>query len=366
MSVHHNRWKESILAWNITDIRHHPGVESPVADDLSRKWHNREHEENDGSSWSVLPDWEATLGIRNDIFSVVTVLLTPTLPSDYGLVNASKGDVFFKSIISHLLDREAGGSIRERQRAKARAQGFTIEGGKLWRLSTRAKDRVCHQECIPKVKAGDIALTCHRETGHFRSLDLLKTHLHKWYFWPGMDTDCHQVVLECPECKHFGPSFHNHLLQLIQCSRLFSLVSGNYLSLPSGFNGYSEALLFIDIYSGFVWGTMLKKTGDAESTINGLGHIVNKFATPASFMADRGRHFDNLAVWAYCKSKSINTITTPEYSPWMNGLIEGTNKLLLNILRQLCSPNMDELVDNDEPINAESIPYNWPKHFDRA
>ena len=71
------------------------------------------------------------------------------------------------------------------------------------------KDRVCRQECIPKVKAGDIALTCHRETGHFRSLDLLKTHLHEWYFWPGMDTDCRQVVLECPECKHFGPSFHN-------------------------------------------------------------------------------------------------------------------------------------------------------------
>ena len=115
-----------------------------------------------------------------------------------------------------------------------------------------------------------------------------------------------------------------------------------------------------------MWGTMLKKTGDVESTIKGLNHIVNKFATPASFMADGGQHFNKLAVQAYYKSKSISTITTPAYSLWTNGLIEGTDKLLLNILHRLCSPNMDELVNNDEPINVKSIPYNWPKHFDHA
>ena len=38
MSVHHSRWKESILAHNIIAIRHQPGVENPVADGLSRMW----------------------------------------------------------------------------------------------------------------------------------------------------------------------------------------------------------------------------------------------------------------------------------------------------------------------------------------
>jgi hypothetical protein len=35
MSVHHSRWKESILAHNIIDIRHRPGIENPVVDGLS-------------------------------------------------------------------------------------------------------------------------------------------------------------------------------------------------------------------------------------------------------------------------------------------------------------------------------------------
>ena len=35
ISTHHSRWKESILAHNIIDIRHRPGVENAVADGLS-------------------------------------------------------------------------------------------------------------------------------------------------------------------------------------------------------------------------------------------------------------------------------------------------------------------------------------------
>ena len=50
----------------------------------------------------------------------------------------------------------------------------------------------------------------------------------------------------------------------------------------------------------------------------------------------------------------------------MNGLVEGVNKLLLNTLHRLYSPNMDDLVDQDEPLNPTSIPHNWPQHFDEV
>jgi hypothetical protein len=40
ISTHHSRWKESILAQNIIDIRHRPSVENAVADGLSRMWQN--------------------------------------------------------------------------------------------------------------------------------------------------------------------------------------------------------------------------------------------------------------------------------------------------------------------------------------
>ena len=48
----------------------------------------------------------------------------------------------------------------------------------------------------------------------------------------------------------------------------------------------------------------------------------------------------------------------------MNGLVEGANKILLHILKRLCSPNLGE--DDYNAMNWKNIPAAWPKHFDEA
>src|SRR5882762_9333023 len=97
---------ESILSHNIVDIRHRPGIQNPVADGLSRMWRNRKRSQTDGSTWSVLLDWEASKGIRNDIMSVLD-----SHPSKHPLETTFKGDVFFTPIIHHLLGKSTGKSI---------------------------------------------------------------------------------------------------------------------------------------------------------------------------------------------------------------------------------------------------------------
>ena len=52
------------------------------------------------------------------------------------------------------------------------------------------------------------------------------------------------------------------------------------------------------------------------------------------------------------------------YSPWVNGLVEGANKILLHILKRLCSPNLRE--DDYNAADWVNIPTLWPKHFDEA
>jgi hypothetical protein len=105
MSVHHSRWKESILAHNIVDICHRPGIENPVADGLSRKWELHKPQLQDGSKWSVLPDWEAAQGIKNDI-----LLMTDGEPqqTQHPLEAHFKDDMFFQPIVQHLLGHKAG------------------------------------------------------------------------------------------------------------------------------------------------------------------------------------------------------------------------------------------------------------------
>jgi hypothetical protein len=51
------------------------------------------------------------------------------------------------------------------------------------------------------------------------------------------------------------------------------------------------------------------------------------------------------------------------YSPWVNGLVEGTNKLLLHVLKRLCTPNMGEDREQQE-TSWDKLPVTWLDHLD--
>lgn len=78
---------------------------------------------------------------------------------------------------------------------------------------------------------------------------------------------------------------------------------------------------------------------------------------------DGGSHFKNNAVAEFCVNNNVQQIVTPAYAPWVNGLVESTNNLLLSRLKLICNPNLDE-----EPgeVDPKSIPWNWPDHLDEA
>ena len=358
LNTHHSRWMQSILSHNIIDIRHRPGIQNPVADGLSRMWHNRKRSTKDGSHWSVLPDWEASKGIKNDIMSVLEV---PSL-SEHPLEAKFKGDIFFTPIVRHLLGKSVGDSISERRRAMHRAGGFMIEGDKLWRVSTRPRDRVPRAECRPAVDGFKLALDVHQSNGHF-SADALKLHLRDRYFWPGLDTDCRQACIECPQCKGFGPAKLNALLQPIRRVRPFDLTAGDYVSLPKGKGGFKTLGVYIDTCSNFVWVSRIKSAGTSSTTLDSLRRICLDYATPRAFMTDGGSHFKNGAVDDFCTDNEIQHIVTPAYAPWVNGLVESTNNLLLSRLKRMCAPDLDE---DDDVVDANSIPWNWPDHLDEA
>src|SRR5882762_8086636 len=252
---------ESILSHNIVDIRHRPGIENPVTDGLSRMWRNRKRSQTDVSTWSVLPDWEASKGIQNDIMAISD---SPN-PSEHLLETKFKGDIFFAPIVKHLLGRSTGDSAMEWRKAMHRAEGFLLEGNKLWRVSSKTGDRVPRTECIPTTAGFQLALDAHKANIHF-SADILKLHLHDWCFWPSLDTDCRQACIECPHCKSFGPAKLNALLQPIRQVKPFDLTAGDYVSLPARKGGFKALGVYIDTCSNFVWVSKIKSAGTRLTT----------------------------------------------------------------------------------------------------
>ena len=78
-------------------------------------------------------------------------------------------------------------------------------------------------------------------------------------------------------------------------------------------------------------------------------------------MSDQGTHFDCQEVRDACEKWEGKTHTVAAYSPWINGLVEGTNKLLIHILKRLCTPGLGE-----DDYDKMDLPKNWPDHFDEA
>ena len=153
------------------------------------------------------------------------------------------------------------------------------------------------------------------------------------------------------------------LIQPIRHVQPFELVPGNYISLPTGKGGFKTLCVYTDTCSNFIWVITVKAAGTSKTTLTALQRICLDYATPQTMMTDRGSHFKNTEVDAFCQDNGIQHITTAAYAPWVNGLAESTNNLLLSRLKRLCAPNLDEETGE---VNPESIPRNWPDHLNEA
>ena len=66
----HARWRDSISAYQITDVRHWPGKTNAAADALSQRLIGWDRTSKDSSDWAVSEDWELSKGLVNDMFGV--------------------------------------------------------------------------------------------------------------------------------------------------------------------------------------------------------------------------------------------------------------------------------------------------------
>ncbi|KIK58486.1 hypothetical protein GYMLUDRAFT_111614, partial [Collybiopsis luxurians FD-317 M1] len=83
-------------------------------------------------------------------------------------------------------------------------------------------------------------------------------------------------------------------------------------------------------------------------------------------MSDGGSHFDNREVDVFCKKWGVKHHVTLAYLPWVNSLVEGTNKLLLHILKRLCAPELGEDSEEFMSMGWGSLPSLWPEFLDKA
>jgi len=360
-SATHARWRDGIIAHNIVAMRHVPGHLNVVADGLSRQWDHTERTitQDDGSEWSVNPDPEAITGLVNDIFTL------DKLDHTYQILRERfTNEPLYLEVIDAILNVDTKTSVRDRNRARHRASQYMIDNGKLWRLhggtSIQPRSRV---ECISRSKAEVKAEHLHSTAGHW-GRDALKIMLTDKYHSPKLDISVMKAIQNCGQCKNFGTTKIHALLEPITRQHPFELLVGDYLSMPTGKGSYHTLGLYLDTFSQHLWVMKFKTAGTAKTTVDSLSTIFNTYTAAEAFMSDGGKHFDNTMVKEFCAKWSCTHHVVAAYSPWINGLVEGTNKLLLHVLKWLCAPNLNE--DEYNAITWEKLPKTWTDHLDDA
>jgi hypothetical protein len=270
-----------------------------------------------------------------------------------------KDEPVFVEVVDALLGLDNSASESDRKRAKHRAENYFIEDEKLWHLggATPTQAVPC-RECVTKSEATKLAAIEHIKLHMGR--DLIRMQLLDRTYSPMLDASITSAIRSCGRCKNFG-SMHIHaLLAPITWCRPFKLLVGDYLSMPVGKGGFWKIGLFADVYSQRLF-AFKSKAAAGKNTVDSLRRISQMFTAPETFMADGGKHFNCVEVKNYCESIGCKLHVVAAYSPWINGLLEGSNGILLNALKQLCAPGLGE--DDYAAMETKDIPNNWPDHL---
>jgi hypothetical protein len=248
----------------------------------------------------------------------------------------------------------------ERKQAKHRSEGYFVEDGKLWRLGGATPTRaVAHRECVTKLEATQLAREEHAKVHMHR--DHIRTQLLDKIYSPLLDTSITTTILKCGRCKNFRSMQVHALLTPITRRHPFELLVGDYLSMPMGKGGFTKIGLYADVFARKLWG-FKSKSAAGKNTVDSLRKISQAFIAPETIMVDGGSHFNCIEVRDYCESIGSKLHVVAAYAPWLNGLLKGSNGILLNALKRLCAPGLEE--DNYENMALKDLPSNWPEYLD--
>jgi hypothetical protein len=120
LSATHARWRDGVLAHNIVDVRHIPGITN-IADGISRQYESTPKTEGDGSEWNVDATWEPRAGLALDMNYVTAT------PAVRKLHDCFASTPLFRDVIDALEGVQSELGLRERKRARHRATRYMID-----------------------------------------------------------------------------------------------------------------------------------------------------------------------------------------------------------------------------------------------
>ena len=155
------------------------------------------------------------------------------------------------------------------------------------------------------------------------------------YYWPTMKRDIDNHIDQCKQCAlnkgHVGKPAP--ILEFPPPSYPMEVVGIDLLSLSPSRQGSRYLLVCVDHLTRYVMLAPLKdKT--AESVAHALvSSVFLKHGTPTVILSDNGAEFRNALLSEICGQFNVRQAFVTAYHPASNGLVERSNRKILEVLR---------------------------------
>lgn len=154
------------------------------------------------------------------------------------------------------------------------------------------------------------------------------------FFWPKLRVDVESYVARCLSCAQTkGNTQTAPILEYPLPDSPFDTIGIDLLQLPRSHQGSAYVLVCVDHFSRFVILVPLPNKSAITVAHAIVTHLICPYTTPRVLLSDNGTEFSNTVLANICQQYSITQTFITAYHPASNGLVERTNKKILDVLR---------------------------------
>ena len=195
---------------------------------------------------------------------------------------------------------------------------------------------------IPKSLVPRVLMICHSHklAGH-PGVRKAQNLISKNYFWKHCRRDAKEFVLNCDVCQLSRGNVMKHVpLELYPSDLMpFQCVSMDKMGpFPRTTNGNRYILVFVDYLSRY---TEIVPVKDRKSTSVAEAlrrRILTPHGCPQTLLSDNALEFTSELFRKLCEYYQIKKVNIVAHKPSSNGLVERTNRKIVEVLRTLVTP----------------------------
>ena len=228
-------------------------------------------------------------------------------------------------------------------------------------LCRRFRD-VAGERCVPVIPFSLRQLVikdCHEGNGCHLGPEKLYHTLKLSCYWPGMSSDIVDFCSACAICRERKP--RGPLLAPLgsmPIGKPWEFVATDILKVPMSAEGHQYILTFQDYFTKFLYATPIKDQS-AETVTRELVKVFSIFGAPAVLHSDQGGCYESQLFKEALTGLRIMKSHTSAYNPKCNGMVERSNRSILQLLRCLC----DEAHDWEKKLPFALMAFNSHVHI---